>query len=178
MEVRRLSAQAIVRHAAVEDADAIGRVRVAAWQAAYRGHMPGDYLGSLDPRANLDDLRAILKSREPPFLVRVAELGGEVAAFSILGRPRYAAGADTLELWALNVAPRYWRRGIAWALVGQSLDDARSSGALTLELWCIPTNRAARALYESRGFNRTGQHRTTAALTGHPLDEIAYRAAL
>jgi hypothetical protein len=76
MEVLRLSAQAIVRHATVEDADAIGRIRVAAWQAAYRGHMPGDYLDSLDPTANLDDLRAILKSPEPPFLVRVAELGG------------------------------------------------------------------------------------------------------
>ena len=168
----------IVRLAAAEDAGAIGRVRVAAWQAAYRGHMPADYLDSLDPAANLDELGAILQSPEPPFRVRVAELDGEVAGFSILGRPRYPAGAGTLELWALNVAPRYWRRGIARALVGQSLDDGKSAGAMTLELWCIPANCAACALYESRGFTPTGQHRTTTALTGHPLHEIAYRAAL
>jgi GNAT superfamily N-acetyltransferase len=168
----------IVRLAAAEDADAIGCVRVAAWQAAYRGHMPADYLDSLDPRANLDEHRAILASPDPPFVLRVAEINDAVAAFSILGRPRYQADADALELWALNVAPSHWRRGIAQALVGQSLDDARSAGASMLELWCIAANRAACALYESSGFTRTGQQRTTAALTGQPLHEVAYRAAL
>ena len=168
----------MIRLAAAEDAEAIGRVRVAAWQAAYRGHMPDDYLDSLDPRAHLDELRAILASPQPPFVLRVAEIDDAVAAFSILGRPRYQADADTLELWALNVAPSHWRRGIAHALVGQLFDDTRSAGASMLELWCIAANRAACALYESCGFIRTGQNRTTAVLTGHPLHEVEYRAAL
>lgn len=168
----------IIRLAAAEDAEAISRVRVAAWQAAYREHMPGDYLDSLDPRANLDELKAILASPQPPFMLRVAETDDDVVAFSILGRPRYPADAETLELWSLNVAPSHWRIGIAHALVRQSFDDARSAGALALELWCIAANRAACALYESCGFTRTGQQRTTAALTGHPLHEVAYRAAL
>ncbi len=168
----------MIRLAAAEDAEAIGRVRVAAWQAAYRAHMPGEYLDALDPRVNLEELRANLASPAPPFVARVAEVDHEVAAFSILGRPRYPADAETLEIWALNVAPSHWRRGIAHALVRQSFDDARSAGALALELWCIAANRAACALYESCGFTRTGQQKTTADLTGHPLHQVAYRAEL
>ena len=36
-----------VRRATVADAPAMGRVVVRAWQAAYRGHMPDDYLDGL-----------------------------------------------------------------------------------------------------------------------------------
>jgi len=36
-----------VRHATVDDAPALGRVHVRAWQAAYRGQMPDDYLEGL-----------------------------------------------------------------------------------------------------------------------------------
>jgi hypothetical protein len=38
-----------VRHATVGDAPALGRVHVRAWQAAYRGHKPDDYLDGLRP---------------------------------------------------------------------------------------------------------------------------------
>ncbi|HET9289988.1 MAG TPA: hypothetical protein VFQ49_02825 [Actinomycetes bacterium] len=37
----------MVRPATVADAPAMGRLHVRAWQAAYRGHMPGDYLDGL-----------------------------------------------------------------------------------------------------------------------------------
>jgi len=40
--------QVVVWAAAVADAAAIGRVHVLAWQAAYPGLMPQDYLDGLD----------------------------------------------------------------------------------------------------------------------------------
>jgi hypothetical protein len=36
-----------IRPARVEDADAVGEVHVRAWQSAYRGMMPDDYLDGL-----------------------------------------------------------------------------------------------------------------------------------
>ena len=36
-----------VRRGRVADAPAMGRLHVRAWQAAYRGHMPDDYLDGL-----------------------------------------------------------------------------------------------------------------------------------
>jgi hypothetical protein len=37
----------VIRNASIDDADAIGAVVVRAWQAAYRGIMPDDYLDGL-----------------------------------------------------------------------------------------------------------------------------------
>jgi len=36
-----------IRPASVNDADAVGEVHVRAWQSAYRGEMPDDYLDGL-----------------------------------------------------------------------------------------------------------------------------------
>jgi hypothetical protein len=38
-----------IRRATVQDAPALGRLHVRAWQAAYRGQMPDDYLDGLRP---------------------------------------------------------------------------------------------------------------------------------
>lgn len=167
-----------IRPALPTDAEAIGRIRVDAWRAAYPSHMPPEYLASLDPKANLDGLRETLMSPEPPFVLSVAEYDHEVVAFSMSGHPRYQAEPGTFELWALNVDPNCWRKGVGRRLVQEVLKSARRSKPSRVELWCINGNLAAASLYESCGFVRTGAERTTTALTGIPLDEVAYAKAL
>jgi ribosomal protein S18 acetylase RimI-like enzyme len=167
-----------VRSAVPADAEAIGLVRVSAWRAAYREHMPPDYLAKLDPSANLDGLRSALGSSPPPFNLKVVEAQHVVVAFSMLGAPRQATTDGTLELWALNVVPSHWRAGCGKSLVVRALNDAKESGASRIELWCVKGNNAACALYEAAGFVRTGDERSTTVLTGHPLHELAYAREL
>lgn len=168
----------LIRAALPDDSDAIERIRVNAWRAAYRDHMPASYLAGLDARANLGPLRAALGKPNPPLFATVIELGAEAVAFSIVGPPRYPAEPDTLELWALNVDPAHWQRGFGRRLVNAALHRPPQLFASKLELWCIRGNNAARSLYEACGFVRTGAERTTSTLTGYPLDEVAYAAAL
>lgn len=168
----------VIRAAKPEDAESIGAIRVSAWQAAYRGFMPDAYLDSLDPYANLENLRGALRSESPPFVLRVAEIDGQPVAFSILGSPRYEADSSIGELWALNAHPAHWRKGLGRQLVGQALLDAREQKLVSIELWCIQGNLAAQRLYEACGFRSDGRTRTTTALTGHPLQELAYNYAL
>ena len=172
-----LERQMQVRVATAEDAEAIGLVRVAAWRAAYRGFMPDAFLDSLDPGQNLEGLKTVLMSAEPPFQLQVAEKQGTVVAFTIHGPPRYVACPKTLELWALNVLPECWRQGVGRFLVRQVLNAARDAALTSVELWCIAGNAPALALYESMGFVPTGERRTTSGLTGHPLHEVAYAIA-
>lgn len=166
-----------IRIATPDDAASIGAIRVAAWQAAYRGAMPDAYLDALDPGANLKGLRAALGAEPAPFTLRVVDdAEGQPVAFSIVGKPRYGAAdpASTMELWALNVYPLHWRRGAGKELVRQALVDARAQQGIALvELWCIHSNMAARRLYEACGFRASGEVRTTSHLTGYPLQEVA-----
>jgi ribosomal protein S18 acetylase RimI-like enzyme len=166
-------APVILRPAIPSDADAVGRIRVAAWRAAYRSFMPASYLDALDPLANLDSLRVKLASPSDDFKLAVAEVNGLVVGFSIIGEPRYETSPGCLELWALNVSPEHWRRGIGRSLTLQAVREAASSGC-DIELWCISGNLPAQAAYESCGFLLTGKERTSSSLTGHPLHEVLY----
>jgi GNAT superfamily N-acetyltransferase len=168
----------LIRTAKDEDAESIGAIRVAAWQSAYRGLMPNEYLDSFDPGANLESLRAALRSGTPPYILRIVEIENRPVAFSILGKPRYEADQSVVELWALNVHPAHWRKGSGLQLVKQALMDAREQNRSHVELWCIQGNMAAQRLYETCGFTLGGRTRTTTALTGIPLHESAYKYAL
>lgn len=167
-----------LRPASVDDAEAIGNIRVSAWQAAYEAFMPKDFLNALDPLANLDALREKLAQPSDGFMVNVADVDGSAVAFSILGSPRYATHILSTELWALNVHPDFWRQGIGRTLTFDTVNTAKTLGFQCIELWCIYGNLPACATYEGCGFTLAGQERTSSTLTGHPLREILYTKAL
>lgn len=163
-----------LREAEPEDAAAIGKVRVAAWQAAYQGFMPPEYLANLDSRINLSELSESLSRQSPDFTVSVAQQESEIVAFSILGRPRFATSPDGIELWALNVLPEYWRLGIGSQLVERVGNYATDAGFQRIELWCLEGNTPAQQTYVKLGFTQSGRARSSSQLTGHTLHELHY----
>lgn len=168
----------VIRPAEPDDAEAIGRIRVAAWQAAYAPFLPASFLAQLDPTANLPALRERLSTPSSQFLVHVAVLDRNVMGFSIAGTPRYTAATSTQELWALNVDPAAWRQGAGKQLVMAAISAAIRTQHHQLALWCLTGNTAAIKLYLASGFAPTGQTRTTSDLTGHPLHETYFQIPL
>ena len=164
----------MLREGLPEDAEAIENIRIAAWQTAYRDFMPRTYLSNLNPLQNIEALRNRLSSQNLEFVVSVAEEEGIVVAFSILGKPRYEASCDTIELWALNVLPEYWRMGIGQRLTKRAITSAAESGFKKIELWCIKDNVPAQSAYADAGFLPTDAERSSSHLTGDPLHELHY----
>jgi ribosomal-protein-alanine N-acetyltransferase len=87
-----------------------------------------------------------------------AELGGDGA-----GRPlgyvvAMVAGSEA-EIADLAVSPAARRRGIGRALIDRLLNDLTGEGVLAVFLEVRESNRAARALYESRAFQGIGRRR-------------------
>jgi len=168
----------MLRNTTPSDAEAIENVRIAAWRAAYQAFMPPGFLAGLDPLKNLADLRERLSVQSMDFSVTVASRGPSVVAFSILGKPRYDAPPGSIELWALNVLPDYWRQGFGKTLTEGAIGSANSTGFKSMELWCIQGNTPAQAIYEKSGFTLTGQERISSHLTGSPLHEVLYTKKL
>ena len=164
----------MLRKATPEDSEAIGRIRVAAWRAAYREFLPKSFLDGLDPLEKMAELRNRLVSQSPEFNVSVAEVDEQVVGFSIVGKPRYESEAGTIELWALNVSPDYWRRGVGSCLVTEAAAYARQEQFGAIGLWCIENNTPAQKAYEKLGFIQTGIKRSTSGLTGSILHEVQY----
>ena len=101
----------------MDDALVMGGVHVRAWQSAYRGQMPDEYLDGLsaqeraqmwsDALARPDDSRAILVVHER-----------EVVGFAAVGPA--ADAPSTGELYSINIEPDRWGRGYGRALLARA----------------------------------------------------------
>jgi GNAT superfamily N-acetyltransferase len=166
----------MIRLASAEDVGAIGEVHVRAWQEIYRGHMPDNYLASLDASK-----RAAMWAQhlmDPARLLFVALRGTTIVGFCSLVPSRDAgAAADVAEISAINIDPSSWRCGYGSALIDASLTAARERSFKRLTLWVLQGNARARAFYEARGFATDGATKTE-ALRGFSLAEVRYQRGL
>jgi L-amino acid N-acyltransferase YncA len=145
-----------VRKATVEDASGIAFVHVRSWQVAYRGHMPDEFLDSLDLEKRTNMWREL--TQDPDKIIFVAEdREGKIVGFSALGPSRDAdANPNTAEVSAIYVHPEKWKKGIGRALLSASLDHVRKCEFDQLTLWVLEANQRARSFYESFGFIQDG----------------------
>jgi GNAT superfamily N-acetyltransferase len=173
---RRMLADVVtVRRATVQDASAIGRLHVRAWQAAYRGQMPDDYLDGLRPEDRAATWeRGLRRDRErDPILV--AERDGRVVGFAAVGPAGDPDGAG--ELYAINVDPDHWGTGAGRALLAAAQAELARLGHPEAVLWVLPGNHRARRFYEVAGWSDDGARRTSEVL-GVMVPEVRYRRRL
>ena len=164
------------RDAVVEDGLPLARVWVAAWQSAYAGLMPAEYLAGLDA----DQARSRFEQslRESPSVL-VLELDGDILGFSAYGASRdQDAGPATGEVIAINLHPSSWRRGLGRELLRETLLRLQGRGFSEATLWVLHGNARARQFYEALGWRRDGVEKHDDKLTGFALHEVRYRMAL
>ncbi|MGH9010932.1 MAG: GNAT family N-acetyltransferase [Acidimicrobiia bacterium] len=176
-----------VRPARPEDSEALGRVHIAAWQAAYRGLMPGAFLDALDPAARAKRWRAALlegpgdgRYRAEGFeaLTLVIEGDdGQVAGIGVVGPPRRTEPSGVGELWMINLEPAVWGSGLGTQLLAVATDELRRAGYVEAVLWVLAANHRARRFYEREGWKPDGTEITDGA-RGFPVTELRYRRSL
>jgi RimJ/RimL family protein N-acetyltransferase len=166
-----------VRPATVEDADAIGRAHVLAWQATYVGLMPQDYLDGLDAGQRAEMWRRRLHRPGGRAGVLVATVDGEVVGFASFGPEGFDEQAAEGELYAINVRPDRWGVGAGGTLLAAVHAGLADLGYRSAVLWVAPGNQRARAVYERYGWRPDGVERTAEVL-GVTVPEVRYRRAL
>jgi GNAT superfamily N-acetyltransferase len=124
----------------------MGRVHVRAWQAAYRGQMPDDYLDGLRPEDRAAHWEATLRRDDLQGAILVAERAGEVIGFAAIGPSRDPVGAS--ELYAINLDPAHWGTGAGRALLGAAQAELARPGFDETVLWVLEGNARARRFYE------------------------------
>lgn len=165
-----------IRRAAANDAAGIAAVHVRAWQKAYRGQIPDDVLDSLDESQRA--ARWVELIAQPGHALQIAVRDGAVVGFCSLIRSRDPGSVgDTGEIAALYVDPEHWRSGVGAALLGASLDVARSTGYRVITLWVLASNVLGRRFYERLGFASDGETKLDVR-EAYSLHEMRYRREL
>src|SRR5688500_17039624 len=156
----------------------MGALVVRAWQAAYRGVMPDEYLDGLRAEDRAELWRGAIAAVDGRQRLLVAEDDGRVVAFAAFGREAEPSdGDDVGQLYAINVDPAAWGRGIGRSLLAAVTQQLRSDGFASAVLWVVPGNERARALYESGGWTAEGHAREEDVL-GVVVEDMRYRRDL
>jgi len=158
----------------------LARVHVAAWQAAYRGVMTDAFLDGLDVEQWADRWRQTLSgTRAPshtPEVVLVVE--GDVGlpvGFAMTGpeRPLSPQSGSRGELWAINVAPEAWGRGLGRLLLTAGERALADTGHREAVLWVVAANARAHRFYERAGWQADGVEKRE-AFPGFEVHEVRY----
>jgi ribosomal-protein-alanine N-acetyltransferase len=104
--------------------------------------------------------RALMRRPSAALLTATAaEAGSAVREEGVVGFSALWFAADEAELGDLAVDPDHRGRGIGRQLLERSVEVARRRGVRTLYLEVRESNTAARALYETHGFQLVGVRR-------------------
>lgn len=160
-----------------EDAPAIARIHVDAWQAAYEGIVPAAFLAGLSVQRREDAWRASLA--KGGFDVLVARDTRGVMGWIAFGACR-DSGAPSIrgELQAIYLAPSSWARGIGRLLWQEARRRLVRQGFTEASLWVLADNARALRFYRSAGFERDPQGDRKIERGGTCLLELRYVAAL
>jgi ribosomal protein S18 acetylase RimI-like enzyme len=169
-----------IRPPTIEDADRLGEVHVAAWQAGYRGGlMPDDYLDGLsaDGRAQLwrDAIAGGVRARAARLVAEDDD--GTVVGFVVCGPSEGDPDSVVGEVYSLNVHPDAWGAGHGGALLKAATTALRDAGYPEAVLWVHRDNVRAQQLYERAGWVRDGQTRNQEVF-GITVPEVRYRRPL
>jgi GNAT superfamily N-acetyltransferase len=146
--------------------EALGR----AWQAAYRGLMPDDYLDGLRAEDRAAQWTRILTSElHPPRAIFSPRATTAGSSGSSLWAARWMSPTPRADrLCALTVAPERWRRGVGRTLLAAACTHVRGVGFATAVLLALPDTARACRFYRAAGWRVDGTVASTRSASRCP----------
>lgn len=167
-----------VRRGTPDDIPAIATVHVAAWQWAYRGQIPSDYLDSLDPAVRAKNWQRGFGDPEMPAPWVAVDHAGHVVGFCHASTSRDDdADSSVGEVTAIYIHHDQLGRGTGAALWNAAIGQLRELGCTTVTVWVLATNDLAIGFYRRMGLAPDGTTRID-ELRGFPLDHLRMIGAI
>jgi ribosomal protein S18 acetylase RimI-like enzyme len=172
------STRVAIRAASTLDAEAIGELHRASWQAAYRGIVPDEFLDGISLESRVVRWRQLLSASESPLSETVVAVDHDTVVGVCRSGPRRQPEAGSIgEVYALHVEPRSWRRGIGTMLLDRTLRRLAGRGFTGGVLWVLRDNWNARHFYEAQGWSATGEEMVDDR-SGYAIPETRYAITL
>lgn len=167
-----------LRAATLDDAAEMGVFHVRAWQQAYRGQMPDEFLAQLDPVERAGIWRRVLGDPTIDADVILALDGPAIVGLLSSGAWNEAdAEPGVGELAVMYAAEAYWGRGVGPALHDRAIGSFTARGFTEAVLWVLDSNARAIRFYEREGWKPDGESRPD-TFGGITVNDVRYRRRL
>jgi GNAT superfamily N-acetyltransferase len=151
-----------LREARRGDEAAVADVHVRAWQEAYRGLIPDEFLDALDPADRARTYTFEASDPAAPRTVVAVEAGGgaeTIVGFATVCPSRDEDARGVGEVVALYVDPDRYQGGVGRLLMAEARRRLREAGFTDALLWVLDGNDRAADFYEREGWAPDGATR-------------------
>ncbi len=145
-------AQIFVRPAVDHDAERLAEIHVAAWQATYRGIMTDERLDGMSVERATSNWRRNITDPANGTEHLVVVHDDLPVGFAIFGPAPDDCAPDTGQLYALNLHPDWWAKGLGSTLFRASEQRLAALGYARAFLWVAKGNERAISFYNKRGW--------------------------
>ncbi len=164
-----------IRQAKQADANLVARLHVRAWQVAYKGLIPEEYLSGLQPEVRARSYSFESSDpRDPVTLVAIEE--DAIVGFATTRPAKGDETGEIGELLGLYVDPERWGCGVGRALIGAANERLRQQGFREAILWVLAGNRRAERFYQHNGWSPDGTGHKE--FDGMSIEVVRYRRSL
>ncbi len=164
-----------------DDAPAIARVQLAAWQQTYADVIGADALAALDQAEITDQwTRTIASPPDARVRVLVALERVNLRGFTLV-HPCFDPDADQVadgEVGEFAVDPAHRDAGHGSRLVNAAVDTLRADGFSRVVWWIDATDDDLREFATGSGWEADGAHRELAAETGEHVKQVRLHTSL
>jgi ribosomal protein S18 acetylase RimI-like enzyme len=165
-----------IRNAEYSDLVRVAEIHVASWQAAYRGLISDEILGSLSVEDRLQTWKewSVIPGAE----LWVAILEGLPVGFCRLAGEDPLDDADGYdEITHLYLDPGIYGRGIGYPLFQHAIQASNRRESKGVFLWVLEENVSARRFYERAKMSLDGGRQSRPAWLGDGVYEVRYRCS-
>ena len=164
-----------IRKANLSDTSQLAEIHVKAWQTAYAGIMPSDYLSALNVETRSREWDGWINEPGPGTTI-VLETDDGIKGFCVFGptRDNCVNDCNIGEILALNVHPVFWRCGYGKFLCNSVLSELNERKWSSLTLWALKSNERAKLFYMSLGFKLDGVERLEPITEERSVEEVRY----
>lgn len=143
-----------IRLANPADANQIANVHIISWQTIYRGYIPDDILNNLSLQTRTQEW---LERLQTGITVWVIELNNTIIGFASICPSRDADDnpKQVIEISAIYLLPKFWRKGLAQQLCQIVFNDVLNKDFKEMTVWVLADNNQACQFYKSQGFLET-----------------------
>lgn len=171
-----------IRPPVLGDEDALCRVHIRAWQTAYRGILPDDFLDGMRFEDRIERWRervANVGEGQFPLVAEALDAQGQPAIVGFVwgGLEREGfTGADGVkydgEVYAIYLLAEQRGQGVGHLLMAAAAQALIDAGCRSIVIWVLKDNANARHFYEALGGILVGEKPITIGQTD--LREVAY----
>ena len=162
----------LIRPAAAGDETNLAKVHIQAWQEAYKGLLPKDYLDSLSSEltGRIEMWTSILRS--PKRWAWVAEGSDGIVGFVLFGPPRDENRETFVELGAIYLLASEKGKGTGFSLLSAGFNKMKDLGFKKAYCWVLENNPTIK-FYERSGASFSKQVKQD-DIAGQMYNELAY----